>query len=348
MTRRPELELGQVDRQLVDLLLQRIQILKDSPDPQADSLEGLPENCLVEDCLVPEDLSEPVRVWLRHAASISRRATMSREPVVYLGPIYSYSYLAAVKHFGLGADFVPVANIAAAFDEVARGQAAFGVVPIENNTDGRIVDTLGMFAKSPSQICGEVLLPIHHCLLGRCLRGEVTEVQSKPQALSQCREWLAAHLPHADLVEVSSTALAAQAAAPTAGVAAIASREAGVHSGCEIIEENIEDNQHNVTRFAIIGSKASRPTGKDKTSLMLQLKHEPGALAHAMAVFENAAVNLTWIESFPLPNRPNEYLFFVELEGHINDAAIAQAIEELRNKAQRLDLLGSYARDSLA
>jgi chorismate mutase/prephenate dehydratase len=282
--------------------------------------------------------------WLMHAASLCARACGKREPIAYLGPIYSYSYLAAVKHFGQAGEFVPVTTIAAAFEEIARGQAHFAVVPIENSTDGRIVDTLGRFARSPAQICGEVLLPVHHCLLGRCRRADVREVQSKPQALSQCRTWLAQHLPDAKLVEVSSTAAAAATAATVPGVAAIASLEAGIHHGCEIIDANIEDNQHNITRFAIIGNRKCEPTGADKTSLMIQLKHQPGALANAMAAFQNAEVNLTWIESFPLPERPNEYLFFIELEGHAATPRVAAAIDQLRSHTERLDLLGSYPR----
>lgn len=285
---------------------------------------------------------------LRHAESIVRTAVGTEETIAYLGPMYSYSYLAACKHFGLSADLNPVTNIAAAFDEVDRNQSTFGVVPIENSTDGRVVDTLGMFAKSPAKICGEVLLPIHHCLLGKCKRGEIQEVRSKPQALSQCRGWLAQHLPSARLVEVSSTAAAAQEAAGGNGVAAIASYEAGVHHGLEVIEKNIEDNSQNVTRFAVIGNSEQGPSGNDKTSLMFQLEHKPGALAGAMVLFQDSGVNLTWIESFPLPNAPNEYLFFVELEGHKDNVEIAKVIAKLQVESRKLDVLGSYPRGTTA
>ena len=285
--------------------------------------------------------------WLRHAASLSARLAWPSRPIVYLGPIYSFSYLAAVKYFGLGAELVPVSTISAAFEEVSDQQAAFAVVPIENSTDGRIVDTLGMFARTPLRICGEVLLPVHHCLLGRGNRQQIREVHSKPQALSQCRHWLAAHLPDAKLVEVASTALAAANAAADETIAAIASREAGVHHGCRVLVENIEDNDQNVTRFAVIGDRVCPPTGTDKTSLMFELGHRPGALADAMLVFKSAGVNLTWIESFPLPSRPSEYLFFVELEGHQQNSAVDHAIRLLRNCAARLEVLGSYPKGRL-
>jgi len=335
--------LADLDAQLLALLGKRVQFLQEQAAVPAiwEQATAATAQQHAAECRLPV---EAAAAWLMHAASLCARACGTREPVAYLGPIYSYSYLAAVKHFGHAAEFVPVTTIAAAFEEITRGQASFAVVPIENNTDGRIVDTLGRFARSPAQICGEVLLPVHHCLLGRCRRAEVREVQSKPQALSQCRTWLAQHLPDARLVEVSSTAAAAATAASVPGVAAIASLEAGIHHGCEIIDGNIEDNQHNITRFAIIGNRQCEPTGADKTSLMIQLKHQPGALANAMATFQNAEVNLTWIESFPLPERPNEYLFFIELDGHAATARVAAAIAQLRSHTERLDLLGSYPR----
>ena len=282
--------------------------------------------------------------WMMHVASLCQHEVRLTQSIAYLGPIYSYSYLAAVKHFGQAASLVPVATISAVFEELVRNQSAFGVVPIENSTDGRVVDTLGMFARWPVRVCGEVLLPVQHCLLGRCPRGEITEVYSKPQALSQCRGWLSQHVPDARLIEVASTAAAARLAADKDGVAAIASFEAGIHHGLEVIDENIEDNSHNVTRFAVIGNRPCEPTGQDKTSLMFQLKHQPGALADAMVTFRESKINLTWIESFPLPSHPNEYLFFIELEGHEKSKPVANALQKLSKQALRLEVLGSYAR----
>jgi chorismate mutase/prephenate dehydratase len=335
-----------LDQQLLHLLAQRIQVTH-ARAGETQSVFDLQREITQIDATMAEKLGispELATHWLRHAASICAREAGWREPIVFLGPIYSYSYLAAVKYFGLAADLVPVTTIAAAFEEIVRSQAKFGVVPIENSTDGRVVDTLGMFAKYPVQICGEVLLPVHHCLLGRCRRAEVRVVQSKPQALSQCRNWLAQHVPDAELVEVASTAAAAITAAESPGVAAIASAEAGIHHGLSVIDENIEDNRQNITRFAVIGNRPSEPSASDKTSLMFQLKHQPGALASAMVEFQAADVNLTWIESFPLANRPSEYLFFVELEGHQAEPKVDRAIRKLRAQALRLEVLGSYPR----
>ncbi|MEX2173357.1 MAG: prephenate dehydratase [Pirellulaceae bacterium] len=266
--------------------------------------------------------------------------------VAYLGPKYSYSHLAAIERFGEGPDLTPVATIKAVFESIHFSQADYGIVPIENSTDGRIVDTLDMFARIPTRITGEVQLAIHHHLLGKCPRGEVVEVYSKPQALSQCREWLAKNLPQAKQVEMTSTAVAAQIAADKPGAAAIASLEAGLHYGLAAIDSGVEDNQHNVTRFAVIGGQEPPRTGRDKTALMFEIPHKPGALADAMLVFKRGRLNLTWIESFPMPNSKNEYLFFVELEGHQSESKVKKALLALGRKTARLDLLGSYARSA--
>ena len=329
-----------LDRQLLELLQERIKLIgtADVDAGEFAALGKLAASIASEFGLPPD----PLTSWLRHAHSICLAQVPTKASIAFLGPIYSYSYLAAVKYFGLGANLVPVRSIAAAFDAVRRGESKFAVVPIENSTDGRVVDTLGRFASSPVKICGEVLLPIHHCLLGMCPRAEVKEVHSKPQALSQCRHWLAERLPDVKQVEVASTATAAATAAEQSGVAAIASREAGVHHGLNVIDENIEDNQQNVTRFSVIGNAENEATGNDKTSLMFQLQHEPGALANAMVAFQASQVNLTWIESFPLPNCPNEYLFFVELEGHRDSETVSAALTALEKHTRHLDVLGSF------
>ena len=264
--------------------------------------------------------------------------------VAYLGPKYSYSHLAAIDRFGDGPDLTPVATIKAVFESLHFHQTDYGIVPIENSTDGRIVDTLDMFARLPLRITGEIQLAIHHHLLGKSSRGEITEVYSKPQALSQCREWLAKNLPQAKAIEMTSTAIAAQIAADKPGAAAIASLEAGSHYGLTAIDSNIEDNKNNTTRFAVIGGELPHRTGRDKTALMFEIPHKPGALADAMLVFKRGRLNLTWIESFPMPGSKNEYLFFVELEGHQTDSRVKRSLDALRRKTARLEILGSYPR----
>ncbi|HEV2970205.1 MAG TPA: prephenate dehydratase [Pirellulales bacterium] len=272
------------------------------------------------------------------------RALEKKLRVAYLGPAYSYTHLAAIQRFGQAVELVPVGTIAAVFEEVNRGHANYGLVPIENSTDGRITDTLDMFTRLPAKICGEVQLHIHHHLLGRCARADVQEVYSKPQALSQCRNWLAKHLPTARTVEVTSTSTAAQIAQDKPGAAAIASVQAGVHFGLNVLAENIEDNAGNLTRFAVIGNHSGQRTGSDKTAIMFEIEHKPGSLADALAIFKRNRRNLTWIESFPIARPEGGYLFFVEVEGHQHEPKLVRAIEALQRRCVRLVILGSYAK----
>lgn len=337
----PPPTLNELDDQLLSLVLKRAEFVRDNPLSEVE-LVANPTCQAAFSALGIE--SHRLDEFRKHLENLCLQSLPDPTTVAYLGPKYSYSYLAAVKHFGQGVSLNPVANIEAAFEEVTRKQSTFAVVPIENSNDGRVVDTLGMFARTPAQICGEVDLPIHHCLLGIGSRAEIQQVHSKPQALSQCRGWLATHLPHAELVEARSTASAAALASQSAAVGAIASEEAGIHYRLKMIDRHIEDHEHNVTRFVIIGNEEPAPTGTDKTTLMFQLEHQPGALANAMVAFQNANINLTWIESFPMPNCPSEYLFFVELVGHREDEHVKAALQNLTEHTRRLDVLGSFAK----
>ena len=284
---------------------------------------------------------------LREIESASR-AAVSQVKVAFLGPEYSYSHLAAINRFGQSHDLIPNNTIAAVFESVSREDVAFGIVPIENSTDGRIVDTLDMFERTPVKICGEIPVRIHHNLLANCPQSQIREVHSKPQAISQCRSWLEKHLPKAKLVPSGSTTAAAKKAATTKNIAAIASVQAATNYGLNVVASQIEDNKHNVTRFAVIGSSPAKRTGKDKTSIMFELKHEPGALADSMNIFKRNKLNMTWIESFPKKGSQNEYVFFVELEGHQNDLRVRRAIDSLKKKSTRIEILGSYERFQVA
>ncbi len=270
------------------------------------------------------------------------RSSLQDVRIAFLGPLHSYSHLATLRQFGQSAELVAVRTIAAVFEEVSNQHVEVGVVPIENSTDGRIVDTLEMFTRSVVKICGEIPLRIHHNLLGKRTRADIVEVCSKPQALSQCRDWLATHLPQATLTPTTSTTVAAERATAEQGVAAIASRQAGVKYGLQVLAKNIEDNPDNITRFAMIGREPAARTGNDKTSLMFEISHQTGALAEAMVIFKRNRLNLTWIESFPKPRSPSEYLFFVELEGHQRDLRLRRALSALVKKTVRLEVLGSY------
>jgi chorismate mutase/prephenate dehydratase len=285
---------------------------------------------------------DSVRSIFREVISAAR-AIQSPTRVAYLGPEFTFSHLAAIERFGQSAELIPVGTIAAVFEEVERGQAKFGVVPMENTTDGRVSDTLDCFSRSTARICGELPLRIHHCLLGVGTRDEVTTVYSKPQPLSQCRNWLAKHVPHAALHEVASTADAAQKVHGDTRAAAVASAQAGVNYGLPVLAKNIEDQPDNITRFAIISREPAARTGNDKTALMLEIAHQPGALADVMTVFKRNRLNMTWIESFPIPGHRGRYLFFIEFVGHPSELKARRAIAALVKKALRLEILGSYA-----
>lgn len=286
-------------------------------------------------------------VFRELASGIENQMHASANRVAFLGPLHSYSHLATLERFGHSADPVPVRTIASVFESVSSGQADFGVVPIENSTDGRIVDTLERLTKAEVKICGEIPFPIHHYLLGNGRRNEIKEVCSKPQAISQCREWLSNQLPNAKITAMSSTTAAAELASKNKSVAAIASYQAGVEYRLKVIAKNIEDNKDNITRFAVIGQSVADRTGDDKTSMMFELAHSPGALADAMLIFKRKGLNLTWIESFPKPGSPNEYLFFVELHGHQTDSKVRKALAALEKKTVRLEILGSYAQSTM-
>lgn len=342
--------IDQLDLELVALLSRRAELARQIGELKVDAGDPVyaqtREEEVIQRCLEhnkgPLD-DETIRVILREVIS-GCRALQRSICVAYLGPEFSYSHLAAVHRFGQSTELIPVATIAAAFEEVEAGHAEYALVPMENSTDGRVADTLDRMSRSPLRICGEVPLRIHHCLLGRGPRGEITTVYSKPQALSQCRNWLAKHLPKAESVEVASTSEAARLASEAPRVAAIASRQAGVNYHLHLLAENIEDNADNVTRFAVISDKSAARTGDDKTALMFEIGHRPGALADAMAIFKRHNLNMTWIESFPISGSRGSYLFFVEFQGHQQDEAAGKAISELDGLTKRLEVLGSYAK----
>jgi chorismate mutase/prephenate dehydratase len=271
------------------------------------------------------------------------RALQKVLKVAFLGPEYSYSHLAAVERFGQAVEFMGVGSIAAVFEEVNRGHADFGVVPLENSTDGRVADTLDMFIRLPQlKVCAEVRMRIHHNLLANCEQQEIRRIYSKPQALSQCRNWLAKNVPYSSLHEVASTATAAELAQRERGAAAVASRQAAVRYGLRILFPDIEDEANNETRFAIIGLQEASKTGNDKTAVMFRLPHEPGSLVDSLNIFKQNKLNMTWIESFPARGVGQEYVFFVDFEGHGDDPKVKRCLAALQEHCEAVTVLGSY------
>ncbi len=340
-------QIDKLDREILDLINRRVELAANRAVANGDANNGL-QAALEHATEIAANTKGPLTADA--ARSVFReiisggQAAVQATTVAYLGPEFTYSHLAAIERFGQSAQLVPVATIAAVFEEVERGQANFGLVPIENSTDGRVADALECLARSPVKICGEVPLRIRHCLLANCSRNDIARIYSKRQPFSQCRNWLSQHLPDAPLIEVASSSEAARKAAAEPGAAAIASEQAGVNHGVAVLVRGIEDNEDNVTRFAVIGRESGIKTGNDKTSLVFEIDHQPGALADAMGIFKKQRLNMTWIESFPLPGQRGRYVFFVEFQGHATELRARKALAALEKRAVRLTVLGSYAR----
>lgn len=276
------------------------------------------------------------------SASLSLEQPMK---VAFLGPQATFTHVAAMQQFGFSAQLVAQKSIPAVFDEVLRGRAHYGVVPVENSNEGVVSHTLDMFMESDLLISAEVLLEISHDLLSRSGRLEdIKKVVSHPQALAQCRNWLEENLPDVPLVDVASTALAAQMVAEDETAAAIASGMAATLYGLKVAKKKVEDNPNNFTRFLVVGRKMPERSGRDKTSVMFSVKDEPGILYRMLEPFSKRGINLSKIESRPLKKKAWEYIFFLDIEGHIDEEEVSAAVEELKGYCQFLKVLGSYPR----
>lgn len=277
-------------------------------------------------------------------------ASLSLEKVLKiacLGPEATFCHIASIQQFGEAASYIQTRGVPDIFDEVERGRADYGVVPIENSTEGVVNLTLDMFIESTLQICAEVMLEISQCLLSRAERLEdIRVVYSHPQALAQCYNWLVKNLPQAEVKETFSTAMAAKVALEDPQSAAIASEFAAKTYGLPISKLRIEDNAQNYTRFWVIGNMSPGQTGNDKTSLMLSIKDGVGALYDILEPFSAHSINLTKIESRPFRKKPWEYIFFIDIEGHGDDPQVKQAISEVAVKAQFMKVLGSYPKSN--
>jgi len=265
--------------------------------------------------------------------------------VAFLGPKATFSHLATMQQFGLSAELVPMKSIPAVFEEVEKGKALYGVVPVENSTEGVISHTLDMFVDSSLKITAEILLEVHHDLLSRTGRMEdIKKVYSHVQPIAQCRRWLDANLPGIPLVDVASTAVAAQIASEDYSSAAIASELAASLYDLKEVRSRIEDQVNNITRFLVISRKGCDISGNDKTSVLFSVKDEPGILFRMLEPFAKRGINLSKIESRPFKQKAWEYIFFLDLFGHSSEPEVALALEELRGCCQFLKILGSYPR----
>lgn len=263
--------------------------------------------------------------------------------IAYLGPEGTFTQAAALKHFGQSVDTMPSGSIDEVFRDVESRAAHYGVVPIENSTEGVVRHTLDMFINSPLKVCGEVELRIHHHLLGNVASiADIKRVYAHQQALAQCSDWLATHLDTAEHYFVSSNAEAARRAATEEGAAAIAGAPAAELYGLKVLASNIEDEPDNTTRFLVIGHRAPGPSGNDKTSLLLSAPNRPGALHRLLDPLMRHGISMSRIESRPSRRGMWEYVFFVDIDGHAQEAKVAAALKALNDEAAMLKILGSY------
>jgi chorismate mutase/prephenate dehydratase len=262
--------------------------------------------------------------------------------IAYLGPEATFTHQAAIRKFGSSLGYASQKTIADVFSEVSKNRADYGVVPVENSTEGVVTHTLDMFVDSELKIVAQIILPIQHCLVSNSRRDKLKRLYAHPQSLGQCRGWVQNHLPQIEIIETSSNARSAELAAREKNSAAIAGVLAAERYGLRILESDIQDNSANATRFLVLGRQCSPPTGKDRTSLMLSITHKVGALYSALAVFRKFKLNMTKIESRPSKRKAWEYYFFVDCEGHEDDRQVARAIAELKRQCNFVKVLGSY------
>jgi len=342
-------EIDKIDNEILDLLNKRSNIVLDiahikrnenakfySPERERQILERL--NSLNPGPFPNETLKVIYREIL--SASLSLEETLK---ISCLGPLATFTHLAALRHFGSSAEFVPVESIKDVFDIVEKGKADFGVVPIENSNEGVISYTLDMFIDSELKVAAEVMLEITHNLLSRSGdKSKIRKVYSFSPATAQCRRWIQQNLAGIPVIEATSTARAAERAAEDDEAAAIASDLAAKIYNLKFIEKNIEDSRQNYTRFLVISKEFPQESGHDKTSIMFTLKNKPGSLYKTLEPFKKGGINLTKIESRPSKRKAWEYIFFADMEGHIENKKLRKAVEAVKDNCLFLKILGSY------
>jgi len=264
--------------------------------------------------------------------------------IAFFGPEATYTHQAAIRKFGSSLSYQALKTIGDVFTDVSKGRADYGVVPVENSTEGVVTHTLDMFVDSELKIVAQIIMKIQHCLLARCERAAIRKLYTHPQPMGQCRQWLQTQMPEVEIIETSSTTRAAELAAAEEGASAIAGALAAEHYGLNILESDIQDNAANATRFLVLGRQCSPATGQDRTSLMVSIDHSVGALHRAIAPFQSLELNMTKIESRPSKRKAWEYFFFIDLDGHAEDDKVASAIAQLEKECNSVKILGSYPR----
>ncbi len=343
-------QIDAVDADLVKLLNRRVRLATRVGEIKHESGEEAvyrPEReaqILRKVCGISEGPMQDDTLLLLFREIISAcRGAESRTRVAVLGPEGTYTQAAAYKHFGRQVETVCAVSIEEVFRMVEAGDVDYGVAPVENSTEGGISNTLDALLNTPVTICGEVILPIRHCLLGSGASvPDIREVLAHPQALGQCRRWLSAHLTGVSLVPVASNAEAARMVAGDATRACIAGEKVAELYGLDILEKGIQDMSGNTTRFLVLGNRRVPPSGRDKSSILLSARNRPGALFDLLQPLARYGVDMTRIESRPARSGLWEYLFFVDITGHHGDEVVAKALAELESNAALFRILGSY------
>jgi chorismate mutase/prephenate dehydratase len=264
--------------------------------------------------------------------------------IAYFGPEATFTHQAAIQKFGASLNYSPQKTITDVFTEVSKRRADYGVVPVENSTEGVVTHTLDMFVDSDLKIVSQIVLPIQQCLMVSRggARARIQKLFVHPQSLAQCRGWIQNHLPRVEIVETSSNARSAELAAKDKNAAAIAGVLAAEKYGLDVLEQDIQDNAANATRFLVLGRQCSPPTGQDRTSLLVSVADKAGALHEAIAAFRRYRINMTKIESRPSKRKAWEYFFFIDCDGHAQDRKVAKAIHLLGLHCNFIKILGSY------
>jgi chorismate mutase / prephenate dehydratase len=273
------------------------------------------------------------------SSSLSLEKSMQ---VAYLGPEATFTHQAAIRRFGSSLRYSAQKTISDVFTEVVKNRAEYGVVPVENSTEGVVTHTLDMFVDSDVKIVAQIVLSVQHCLLSNYPRPKIKKLFAHPQALGQCRVWLQNNLPRVEIFETSWNARSAEFAAKEPGTAAIAGILAAEKYRLDVLEYDIQDNAYNATRFLVLGRQYTPPTGSDRTSILISTLDKVGALHSALAAFRRCRINMTKIESRPSKRKAWEYLFFIDLEGHIQDRRITRALQLLAEHCNLVKVLGSF------
>jgi chorismate mutase / prephenate dehydratase len=345
-------EIDQIDRELVDLLDRRARVservgqvkrAQAEPDQAIEIYQPDREAQVLQRAVAQSKgpLSEAALRGIYREILSASRELQRRLRVGYLGPIATFAFEAATRQFGSSATLVPCRTIADVFLETQRRDVDYGVVPVENSTGGVVAHTLDQLLESDLQVCAQIQLPVSFTLASKGPLAGITRVYSHPQAFAQCRRWLAENLPGATQLETASTAAAAEMAQDPES-AAIATEGAAELYGLPVLARRIEDVATNVTRFLVIGQHASGPTGRDQTAVVFGVNDRVGALQDALRSLAENGINLTRIESRPSRRRIWEYVFFVDLDGHPEDEAVARALVGLRASCSFVRVLGAW------